>query len=151
MDENRIESAADLRLTELAEIFTAGFAGYVIPMRMTPAALAQRIAAEDVDLEASRVLRRGADRVGLALVARRGWVSRVAAMGIRPEARGQGVGRALLERLLEDARARGDRRIRLEVFESNATARQLYERGGFRIVGIDEVHRGVPQQLLVWP
>jgi GNAT superfamily N-acetyltransferase len=134
MDEDRIESAAVLRLTELADLFTAGFAGYVIPFRMTPAALAERVAAEDVDLEASRVLRRGQEHVGLALVARRGWVSRVAAMGVRLEARGSGVGQALLARLLDDARARGDRRMRLEVFEKNSAARNLYEGSGFRTV-----------------
>ena len=127
-----IESAAAWPLTALAELFTGGFAGYVIPVQMTPAALAERIAAEDVDLAASRVLLRDGRPAGLALVARRGWQSRVAAMGVRPEARGHGSGRALLERLLEDARARGDRRMRLEVFESNAPARALYERGGFR-------------------
>jgi GNAT superfamily N-acetyltransferase len=134
MDGDRIDSAADLGLTELAEVFTAGFAGYVIPFRITPGALAERIASEDIDLEASRILWRGRDPVGLALVARRGWISRVAAMGIRSEARGTGVGRALLARLLDDARARGDRRMRLEVFENNAAARRLYEGGGFRTV-----------------
>jgi GNAT superfamily N-acetyltransferase len=134
MDGDRIDSAADLGLMELAEVFTAGFAGYAIPFRMTPGALAERIASEDIDLEASRIFWRGRDPMGLALVARRGWSSRVAAMGIRFEARGTGVGRALLTRLLDDARARGDRRMRLEVFENNAAARRLYEGGGFRTV-----------------
>ena len=134
MDEDRIDSAAGVRLTELAEIFTAGFAGYAIPFRMAPAALSERIASEDIDLEASRILWRGSEPVGLALVARRGWNSRVAAMGIRTDARGSGVGRALLTRVVDDARARGDRRMRLEVFESNAAARRLYESGGFRTV-----------------
>lgn len=127
-----MESAASYPLTGLAELFTAGFAGYVIPVQMTPAALAERVAAEDIDLAASRVLLRGSTPVGLGLVARRGWESRVAAMGVTPEARGHGTGRALLLRLLEEARTRGDRRMRLEVFESNAPARALYERHGFR-------------------
>ena len=70
--------------------------------------------------------------IGLALVARRGWESRIAATVMRLDARGHGSGRALLQRLLRDARARGDRRMRLEVVESNAPARALYERAGFR-------------------
>jgi len=53
-------------------------------------------------------------------------------MGLLPEARGQGGGRALLAELVPGARARGDRRLLLEVFESNAPARALYEHAGFR-------------------
>jgi GNAT superfamily N-acetyltransferase len=127
-----MDSAASYPLTTLAELFTAGFAGYVIPMRMTPEDLAERVASEDIDLAASRVVLRDDIPVGLGLVSRRGWQSRVAAMGIRSEARGHGFGWVLLQRLLQDARVRGDRRMRLEVFESNAPARALYERGGFR-------------------
>ena len=33
----------------------------------------------------------------------------------------------------------------------NVAAVRAYERGGFRRVGLDEVHRGVAQELLVWP
>src|SRR5438105_2490681 len=127
-----MDSAASYPLATLVELFTVGFAGYVIPLQMTPATLAERVAAEDIDLAASRVVLRDGIPIGLALVARRGWESRIAATVMRLDARGHGSGRALLQRLLRDARARGDRRMRLEVVESNAPARALYERAGFR-------------------
>lgn len=47
------------------------------------------------------------------------------------EWRGQGVGRALLEGLIAEARWRGYPAIRLEVIEDNVRARALYERMGF--------------------
>jgi ribosomal protein S18 acetylase RimI-like enzyme len=134
MDGQRITSAAELALPALAELFTDGFRHYLLPMHFSAESLAERICAEQIDLAASRVLWNGEKPAGLALIARRGRTSRLAAMGIAPEARAQGAGRALLGRVLEDARARGDERMRLEVFESNAPARALYEHNGFQIV-----------------
>ncbi len=45
--------------------------------------------------------------------------------------RGQGVGSALLDALMDEARARGYGAIRLEVIDTNIRARALYERMGF--------------------
>jgi GNAT superfamily N-acetyltransferase len=50
---------------------------------------------------------------------------------VREEARGTGVGRALVEATLEQARARGCRRIELDVQEDNTGARALYDSCGF--------------------
>ena len=137
----QIRSAAQYPLSALAELFTAGFAGYVIPMKITPESLAERVAAEDIDLALSRVVVRGGEELGLALMARRGRESRLAAMGIRREARSAGAGRFLLAHVLRDARQRDERRMLLEVFEGNAAARALYEGSGFtavrRLVGWD--------------
>ena len=51
------------------------------------------------------------------------------------EARGQGVGRALIEAVYERARAAGSRRVYWQTHETNATAMRLYdavaERSGF--------------------
>lgn len=46
-------------------------------------------------------------------------------------ARGRGVGTALLGAVYDEAAARGYRSIRLDVIDSNARARALYEREGF--------------------
>jgi GNAT superfamily N-acetyltransferase len=46
-------------------------------------------------------------------------------------ARGAGLGRALVAATLERARARGCRRVELDVNEANATAQRLYESFGF--------------------
>ena len=127
----RIVSAAELRLDELAALFTDAFAGYLVPVTVSAAAFAERVCAESIDLSSSVVMLREAP-VALALVARRGRESRLASMGVIPSARRTGAAAALLARVLDDARARGDRWLRLEVFETNLPARALYERAGFR-------------------
>lgn len=50
---------------------------------------------------------------------------------VAPEHRGHGLGRALLERVLETARERGAGRIDLGTAESDLAARHLYEAFGF--------------------
>jgi ribosomal protein S18 acetylase RimI-like enzyme len=50
---------------------------------------------------------------------------------VRPEARGTGVGRALLAELVTPARAAGLEHVSLEVLLANHDARRLYERLGF--------------------
>jgi putative acetyltransferase len=49
-----------------------------------------------------------------------------------PEARGQGFGRALLERCLAAARTNGFRHVYLETLRSMTAARRLYEAFGFQ-------------------
>jgi len=50
---------------------------------------------------------------------------------VRPEARGRGIGRALLAELVEPAREAGLAHVSLEVLMRNSEARRLYERLGF--------------------
>lgn len=52
-------------------------------------------------------------------------------MYLLEEARGHGLGRSLLERCLDAARAAGYARCYLETLEHMADARRLYERNGF--------------------
>lgn len=52
-------------------------------------------------------------------------------MYLLPQARGRGLGRALLERCLEQAAAAGFRRCYLETLETMHRARALYESAGF--------------------
>jgi ribosomal-protein-alanine N-acetyltransferase len=56
-------------------------------------------------------------------------------VAVTPAARGRGIGRALLAEALRRLRARGARRAYLEVRESNAAARRLYQSLGFAAVG----------------
>jgi GNAT superfamily N-acetyltransferase len=128
-------SAAGFSLDALTVLFNRGFAGYLFPVHLTTEGLSHRIRTEDVDLQASLVASVDGDPSGFALIARRGCRSRLAAMGVAPEARQQGIGRMLVRAVLAGARNRpggGDREMRLEVFEDNQAARKLYEREGFR-------------------
>jgi GNAT superfamily N-acetyltransferase len=52
---------------------------------------------------------------------------------VRDAARGRGVGKALLDLVLERARRRGCRRAELDVNERNDDALALYQRAGFEI------------------
>jgi ribosomal protein S18 acetylase RimI-like enzyme len=118
---------------QLAEIMTACFQGYVVPTSVTAEQFDGRFRRENLDLKASRVFWQGDRPVALILVARRGWTSRIAAMGIVPELRGRGLGRHALSEVLGDLRQGGNRRIMLEVIESNEPAVRLYRGLGFEI------------------
>ncbi len=63
-----------------------------------------------------------------------------------PEFRRQGVGEAILCGLFDRARERGLSRIFLEVRESNAPARAMYEKMGFRIIGIRKNFYEAPRE-----
>jgi ribosomal-protein-alanine N-acetyltransferase len=60
-------------------------------------------------------------------------------LAVAPAAQGRGVGRALLERLLEVARAEGVEQVYLEVRASNLVAQRLYDGLGFEQI---DVRRG---------
>jgi len=60
----------------------------------------------------------------------------VATIATHPDFRGNGVGRRLLAHGLLSARKRGARVAYLEVRSSNLTAKTLYEKFGFRVVGV---------------
>lgn len=126
-------------LERAAAVMAAGYADYFVPIAATPATLFGMVRQDSVDLALSRVAVRDGQAVGAALVARRGWTCRLAGMAIVPAARRSGVGRQLLAELLQEARARGDRAMVLEVIEQNAPAVALYEAMGFtrvrRLVG----------------
>lgn len=50
---------------------------------------------------------------------------------VRPDMRGRGIGSALLAAICDEGRARGYGAVRLDVVDTNARARALYERRGF--------------------
>ncbi|GHA83880.1 GNAT family N-acetyltransferase [Streptomyces termitum] len=83
-------------------------------------------------------------------------VRQIQGLAVAAEARGQGVGRALLRAALAKARADGATRITLRVLGHNVPARALYEAEGFAVEGVlpgeflldglpvDDVHMGRP-------
>jgi GNAT superfamily N-acetyltransferase len=68
-------------------------------------------------------------------------VAHLYAMWVAPDARGAGVGRALLEAVAGWARGRRCDHLVLSVTESNETARRFYEACGFADAGQREVLR----------
>jgi GNAT superfamily N-acetyltransferase len=77
-------------------------------------------------------------------------VAHVYAMWVAPDARGAGVGRALLEAVVGWARGRGCERLVLRVTETNGTARRFYAACGFAETGVREpLREGSEQDVLV--
>lgn len=87
----------------------------------------------------------------LALSFRRGsGTSRLYSLAIAPQARGKGVGAALITRAVEETARRGLRSVRLEVRQSNMAARTLYERCGFTLRGRRESYYGDGEAALLY-
>ena len=127
-------SASDYPIPDLVEILNRGFEGYFVPITFSVTAFLNMVRKDGIDLTISRVLITDGQPAGVALIARRGWTSRLAAMGIAKESRGLGAGSWFMAQLIEDARARGERDMVLEVIEQNESAVHLYEKCGFQIV-----------------
>lgn len=63
-------------------------------------------------------------------------VRQIQGLAVAEEARGTGVGRALLRAAQGEARRQGARRITLRVLGHNTPARKLYESEGFAVEGV---------------
>ncbi|MDX3579884.1 MULTISPECIES: GNAT family N-acetyltransferase [unclassified Streptomyces] len=63
-------------------------------------------------------------------------VRQIQGLAVLDEARGNGVGRALVRAAVEETRRQGARRITLRVLGHNAPARKLYEAEGFTVEGV---------------
>jgi ribosomal protein S18 acetylase RimI-like enzyme len=123
----------DYELAEIVRLINRGFADYFVPVEFNRPLLLTMVQQDSIDVVCSRVVVHGKKPVGVALIARRGWTSRVAAMALVPEARGQGVGTWLMEQLMAEAKVRDEQTMVLEVIEQNTPAVRLYRRCGFQV------------------
>jgi len=129
-----IKSASEYSLPDLVEILNRGFESYFVPITFNINAFSSMIRRDGIDLTSSRILITDDQAVGIALLARRGWNSRLAAMGIASDMRGKGAGSWFIETLIQQACDRGEHEMVLEVIEQNEPAVHLYEKCGFEIV-----------------
>jgi len=126
--------ASAFSISQLASLLTRGFEEYFVPIHITETVLLSMLRRDSIDLSASRVLSKGGQPIGIGLIARRGWTSRLAAMGIVPTARNSGAGTWAMGQLIEEARARGEKEMLLEVIEQNTAGLRLYTKAGFQNV-----------------
>lgn len=126
-----LRPAAEFSLDELAAVFTAAYQDYFVPFQIDAATLRFMVEAFDLDLDASRLALRDGEPVGLANLGLRRTEAWIGGIGVLPDARRRGLGELLMRELIEVARARGARRIALEVLEQNVPASRLYEKLGF--------------------
>ncbi|MDX5365862.1 MAG: GNAT family N-acetyltransferase [Alphaproteobacteria bacterium] len=73
---------------------------------------------------------------GLVIARIAGGEAEILTIGVRPEVRGSGLGRRLLEAAAIHAAALGAEALFLEVAEDNRAALRLYETSGFYLVGM---------------
>ena len=111
-----LRPSTDSTSAQLAELFTAGYEGYFVPMKIDEAGFDQMADVLDFDLTCSRVALDGGTPVGLANLGLRGPRSWLGGIGVTPPARRRGIGEQLTRALMDGARrarrdgdaARGD-------------------------------------------
>ncbi len=75
-----------------------------------------------------------------------GGTAELVSMWVHPQARGLGVGRALVAAVVRWAADEGHRSVHLWVTETNEPARRLYERCGFTLTGERQPLPSYPEQ-----
>jgi len=130
-------SVALLPVTEVDfRAFTAAFnlaySDYFVPISMTPSSFRSLIERDDLSLSDSVAALDGGQIVGTGLLGIRGELGWIGGMGVIPERRREGIGRAMMDFLLDRGRARCLTAIDLEVIEENQGAHALYYKLGFQ-------------------
>jgi GNAT superfamily N-acetyltransferase len=129
-----LKPASDYPLPDLLYLLNLSFEEYLVPVTFNLVQFLTMLRKDSIDLYASRVLVQEGEPIGIGLIARRGWTSRLAAMGIVKEARGIGAGMWFMQKLIQDARDRHEHEMLLEVIEQNEPAVRLYRNCGFQAV-----------------
>ena len=125
---------SDYPLPDLTQLLNLSFENYLVPVAFNLSQFLTMIRKDSLDLAASRVLLVDEQPAGIALIARRGWTSRLAAMGIVQGQRSKGAGSRFMRKLVDEARERNDHAMVLEVIEQNENAVKLYQKCGFQSV-----------------
>ena len=129
-----LEAAATLSTAQLADLFTAGYEGYYVPVSIDEAAFRFMAVTWDFDLGASRVAVGESVPVGICNLGVRGEEGWIGGVGVVASRRGEGIGEQLMRAVQSEARARGLKRIWLEVLVQNEPAIRLYEKLGYQHV-----------------
>jgi GNAT superfamily N-acetyltransferase len=142
-----LKPASDYPTTDLLQLMNLSFEDYLVPIHLDSSQFLNMLRKDTVDIASSRVLLVDGQSAGIALLARRGWVSRLAAMGITKDLRGKKGGAWFMDKLIHEARERKDREMVLEVIEQNEPAVRLYRNCGFdavrRLIGL--IHQDAKQ------
>jgi ribosomal-protein-alanine acetyltransferase len=109
------------------------FDTYCLSKRQIQYLRASKTAVFLVAEEAGRIVGQG---IALLKHHRHGASGRIYSLAVKPECRGKKIGQKLLAQMIDDLAGRGARRIYLEVERSNQAAVRLYERAGFRNIGV---------------
>jgi GNAT superfamily N-acetyltransferase len=149
--------ASELDFETLLNAFNAGYEGYIVPLSLNADQMRHHIEANSIDLVSSRVAWLDGAIVGVALLGRRlsfGWIGGI---GVVQSHRGQGIGRKLLQAVIDEAQSTGITRIYLEVIIGNDRAYKLYASLSFKtlrrllIIGCETLSSSESGQFTVEP
>lgn len=115
-----------------AAVLNGAYADYFMPLWVNAQQMEAMDQIYDVDAHWSVVAHAGRELVGMALLSLRGLRGWISAVGVVPAWRRQGVARAMIRRLLENAAQLDLDEVWLEVIEENTAAATLYRELGFR-------------------
>lgn len=127
--------ASSFSIDQLTSIYNQTRVDYMVPMPMNAARLAEYIQLYNVDMDHSLVAMQNGEMLGVAMLGvrkGRAWVTR---LGVIPNTRRNGVGKALVGGLLDQADSLGIGFTMLEVIKNNTPAHQLFLKLGFYEVG----------------
>lgn len=117
---------------DFTRILNRTYADYYVPLDMSVSELKNRVLQDNIDLSASRVALDGDKLVGLGMLAQRGTRGWIGGLGVLPAYRRRGIGRQIMESLLESAQQSGIQDVQLEVIDKNDRAYALYRSLGFK-------------------
>lgn len=129
-----IQPVSEVSRGDLVRAVNAAYADYYVSIYLTPDSFERLLERESVRLSASAVALEGRKIVGMGLLGvrgRRGWIG---GMGVLPRYRDRGIGRRLMERLIEQAREADLDTVQLEVITQNERAYHLYQSLGFETI-----------------
>ena len=128
--------ANQFTIEQLAGIYNQTRVDYMVPMPMNAARLAEYVATYDVKLDHSLVATtQDGQMLGVAMLGvrkDRAWITR---LGVLPNTRRGGIGKALFEGLIEQTTQLSINFHMLEVIKNNVPAHQLFVKFGFREIG----------------
>ncbi|MBN1122174.1 MAG: GNAT family N-acetyltransferase [Anaerolineae bacterium] len=127
-----IHPVSELDIRQFVKALNTAYADYHVPIQLTRHTFLDLAERESVSLDASCAAVDNGKIVGMGLLGlrqRRGWIG---GMGVIPTYRRQGIGRTIMQALLERAWALGLDTVQLEVITDNTAAYTLYQSLGFR-------------------
>lgn len=126
--------ASDFTFQQLTNIYNQTREDYIVPMPMSQAKMREYVHCYDVDLTQSVVAVSENGSLGLAMLGVRDdttWVTRV---GVTPDGRQKGVGRGMMQVLIDNSRKLKAKTMILEVIKNNVPAQRLFDGLGFEVI-----------------
>lgn len=151
----QLRPISEVDFAEFTNAFNLAYSDYYVPIKMTLPAFRDLFDRDDIAPDASVVALQDGRIVGTGLLGvrdRTGWIG---GMGVIPDHRGNGIGRLMMQYLIDEAQRRGLELIDLEVIEANRVAWKLYDSLGFTnrrfLLALERMPDDVPDILPEYP